>query len=193
MIRRNYGHDRELMKTISERVMKPAFMYASEIWGEKAENKHQQRHINAAQRPLLLQINRTYSTTPTLALQSMAGTPPWWLEAKVYNKNCQSNKLKIQEARARMINRSHPTQRHQDALPRARTESKERRKSNQQCIMNEWQIIWNRGETGRDMYEHCMEIGNDRLDLNFKAAQLMTNHGNMLAYLNRFRLKDTNQ
>lgn len=50
--------------------------------------------------------------------------------------------------------------------------------------------LWTMDSIGRALYRKCEEVGFDNLQTSFKTNQLLTGHGNMLAYLQRFRLRD---
>lgn len=65
------------------------------------------------------------------------------------------------------------------------------RKEKKKWILDKWQRHWDGCETGRNTHKHCKVVGFERLELNRKAMQMITNHGNMEAYLKRFRLKET--
>lgn len=54
--------------------------------------------------------------------------------------------------------------------------------------LEKWQVEWCNSDKGRELYKHCNEIGVDRLPLSFKGVQLATGHGNLGAYLQRFKL-----
>lgn len=59
-------------------------------------------------------------------------------------------------------------------------------------IMKSWQEKWDKGSTGRTLYQHIKEVSRDQIEISFKSAQLITGHGNMGQYLKRFKLTNTN-
>lgn len=72
------------------------------------------------------------------------------------------------------------------------TNVRERRANKYVRMMDRWQRIWTNQTKGIMIYEQCMEVSTQQLKTSFKANQLLTGHGNMEAYLMRFRLKQTN-
>lgn len=80
LTRREYGKNSSFLKIIVDRVVAPAVLYGSEIWGHKATQAFNIRHLNAAQRPFLRVIVRAYKITPTAAaaaLQVLCSAPAW--------------------------------------------------------------------------------------------------------------------
>ncbi|KAF7287512.1 hypothetical protein GWI33_023088 [Rhynchophorus ferrugineus] len=65
------------------------------------------------------------------------------------------------------------------------------RKEKKKWILQKWQRYWDECTNGRNTYKLCKTVGFERLELNRKAVQLITNHGNMEANIKRFRLKIT--
>lgn len=57
-------------------------------------------------------------------------------------------------------------------------------------VLARWQEEWNETSTGRSVYDMCRMVGKERLDLTRKAVQVVTGHGNMAHYLQRFGLRD---
>ncbi|XP_045480888.1 uncharacterized protein LOC123685277 [Harmonia axyridis] len=307
LITRTYGHDKQNFKCIAENVIRPAALYASEIWGINAGREANKRQIEAAQRPLLLLINRTYRTTSTAALQVLAGISPWWIEAEQKHIHWNENLEDMYKTRVKTKDRAHPAtylitknednleQRHREIIyvdascnggktgigicygdkrvsirtsdgmdihtaeqlavkmaledrgvramdnikqievrngegkdtyiiwrkgkhygtdeeaiahelarqaTKRRTIDVENRqytyKTRQQMkaenygrLMERWQRTWDNGSNGKELYKHCRQVGNEIIQLNFKASQLMTGHGNMESYKKRFKLKET--
>lgn len=58
-------------------------------------------------------------------------------------------------------------------------------------LKQEWQKEWDRATTGRKVYELVPRVDLQRKDLSWKATQLVTGHGYMEAYYQRFRLRET--
>lgn len=58
-------------------------------------------------------------------------------------------------------------------------------------LMEEWQAVWSNEQKGRVLYEHCPEVEIQRIATSFRANQFLTGHGNLLGYLKRFNLRDT--
>lgn len=66
-----------------------------------------------------------------------------------------------------------------------------RKREKAQELKERRQRSWNEDTTGRELERNYSEVRNYLLELSFKAVQLLTGHGNMGAYLPRFRLRDT--
>lgn len=69
LTRKTYSRKGHFVRTVMERVVKPAMLYAYEIWGERARTTVNKKIMLAAQRPFLLATVKAYKTTPTVALQ----------------------------------------------------------------------------------------------------------------------------
>ncbi|XP_067124410.1 uncharacterized protein [Centruroides vittatus] len=72
----NWGLCPQIMSTIYDSVFIPMLSYAVPAWAESIDQTHIYRKLQSAQRKALLRICRAYSTTPTAALQVIAGKLP---------------------------------------------------------------------------------------------------------------------
>lgn len=109
LTRRQYGRNSSFIKIITNRVMAPAILYASEVWGAKAGQVFNMRQLDAAQRPFLRAMVKAYKTTPTAALQVLSGTAPWWIEARVRYDEHWTNVEEIEKAHLDREKLMHPT------------------------------------------------------------------------------------
>lgn len=66
---------------------------------------------------------------------------------------------------------------------------KELKKGRNERALTVWQRLWDSSTKGRVTYRYCKEVGRDAIGLSSEAVQMITGHGNMRAYLNRFRLQ----
>ncbi|XP_076274974.1 uncharacterized protein LOC143205841 [Rhynchophorus ferrugineus] len=57
-------------------------------------------------------------------------------------------------------------------------------------VKRRWRMHWEQSIKGRTLYKYCQQVGRGNIGLSRKAVQLMTGHGNMQAYLHRFKLKE---
>lgn len=76
MLRRRYGVNELLIRTLYERVIRVAVLYGVEIWGSRIRDSRIIRQLRATQRLVLLSLQRAYRTTPTAALEVISGLPP---------------------------------------------------------------------------------------------------------------------
>lgn len=95
-----YGNNAQCMKHIVESVVKPAVLYAAELWRVAATKTVNRKNLATMQRPLLMAIVKAYRTTPTAALQVLAGVPPWGIVARELHEESLRNAVDI--ARAKM-------------------------------------------------------------------------------------------
>ncbi|XP_076256104.1 uncharacterized protein LOC143193667 [Rhynchophorus ferrugineus] len=58
-------------------------------------------------------------------------------------------------------------------------------------VHRRWQDYWDKSEKGRTLYKFCPKVGFETLAVSNKATQLITGHGNLGAYIARFKLQDT--
>lgn len=78
MIMRTYWVKRAFIRTVVEAVVKPAVLYAKQIWRHKAAMVSNKKIFMAAQRPFLrAAVSCTYNTTPTSALQVLRHGGGW--------------------------------------------------------------------------------------------------------------------
>lgn len=75
------GMSATYIRTLYIQAVRPAILYAAEIWGRKAHDTRLQRQLNATQRPFLIRQTRAYRTTPTLSIEAITGIPPLHMEA----------------------------------------------------------------------------------------------------------------
>lgn len=68
----------------------------------------------------------------------------------------------------------------------------DRRNERNNRIIEQWQNQWDNNNKGRPLYRFCGSVGFDLVRVTFKAVQLLTGHGNLRAYLNRFGLAGAN-
>lgn len=83
---KTWGTRPEVLREIYKGAIRPALLYASEIWGERAGDSRMVRHLAAAQRPFLLGITKAYRTTSNAAIQTLSGCMPLHLEAKAQHE-----------------------------------------------------------------------------------------------------------
>lgn len=74
------GKDKGWVKTVSERIIRPAVMYGVEVWGEGLKDTRNMRNINAAERYSLMAMVKAYKTTSTAVLGVIAGSIPYHVE-----------------------------------------------------------------------------------------------------------------
>lgn len=78
---KEWGAHPEILRSIYRGAIRPALLYAAEVWGEKSRDSRVIKHLAAAQRPFLLGITKAYRTTSNAAIQVIAGCAPLHLEA----------------------------------------------------------------------------------------------------------------
>ncbi|XP_076274977.1 uncharacterized protein LOC143205843 [Rhynchophorus ferrugineus] len=290
----------EVMRQIYERVIKPAVLYGSEIWGYRASMGRARTALAAAQRTALLAITGAHRTTSNDALQVIAGTPPQYLEDEIQgvgntkiwtDASAKEEKAGIgiviwtgtsaqEEISLRIKDESSSRAAEFVAVQKAielvrdrcllgpisiRTDSRmsiwwaehantrnkdimqikatllELQKSGSEIslkwcrkmttkemitadrlareatanegiglenhgwistriinrikegeVKRRWRMHWEQSIKGRTLYKYCQQVGRGNIGLSRKAVQLMTGHGNMQAYLHRFKLKEIN-
>ncbi|XP_057665654.1 uncharacterized protein LOC130899609 [Diorhabda carinulata] len=57
--------------------------------------------------------------------------------------------------------------------------------------MRHWQQLWDNESTGRKTYEWIKHTKHKHADLNWKAIQILTGHGHIQTYYERFKLRET--
>ncbi len=73
---RTWGTDPRTLKQIYDGAIKPALLYASEIWEHRYTISRIKKSLQAAQRPFLLDVTRAYRTTSIATLEVLAGSKP---------------------------------------------------------------------------------------------------------------------
>lgn len=89
---RSWGVSSSLRKLWYQTVTEKTLTYAAGIWAPRLNN-NEKLLLQRAQRPFLLRITRTYKTTPTEALNVLAGIPPLSLTALAIAKTTQLLRL----------------------------------------------------------------------------------------------------
>lgn len=87
--------------------------------------------------------------------------------------------------------RAAKTARNKRPTPVNEYSKKEMKREKEEGVMQQWQRRWDTIDKGRTTYKLVREVGVDILELDRKAIQLVTGHGNMKGYLKRFKLADT--
>lgn len=64
-------------------VQSTIILYGAEVWGYKNANDILVRHLEAIERPFLLDITKTYRIAPTVSFHVLAGITPLQVDARV--------------------------------------------------------------------------------------------------------------
>lgn len=83
---KEWGTHPETLRLIYRGAIRPALLYAAEVWGERATDSRVIKHLAAAQRPFMLGVTKAYRTTSNAAVQIIAGCAPLHLEAAARHK-----------------------------------------------------------------------------------------------------------
>ncbi|XP_050305610.1 uncharacterized protein LOC126742846 [Anthonomus grandis grandis] len=108
-IAQKYGFKKEIVRDITQKVIMPAVLYASEMWGHRADTVLGRRHLDAATRPILLLCSGAYRTTSNAAIQAIAGISPVWIEARERRHTYIQHKEDILKIQTRTTDRPHPS------------------------------------------------------------------------------------
>lgn len=103
-------------------------------------------------------------------------------------KNLSKNEISLEQTQKQLAWHPGKTNEQHARKENMQTEEKQkqtRKKESNEEILEKWQRRWDNSEKGRNAYQHCREIGLDRIPLSKKGAQLITGHGNTRAYLKR--------
>lgn len=193
--RRKWGNNKDILKTIYKRAIKPAIIYGHQVWGHRIQDSRTIRHLEAIQRLHLLPMTKTYKTTATESLFVLTGIPPLQIEIACTRQVNMLHEKSISWERTTKRNaklKLPANETEEEFLQGEELVIKTKRKGMiAEQITANWQARWSSSLKGRKLYESCEEVGYDMMDLSKKATQLITDHGNMNGYLYRFRLRDS--
>lgn len=74
-----------MLKYWYKTVYEKSILYGASVWATNLNN-NEKKKLHSIQRPFLLKITRAYKTTSNLALNALAGLPPFHLEAEHQSK-----------------------------------------------------------------------------------------------------------
>ena len=185
VLRVDWGVSPRDKRTIYAGLMVPCALFGASVWyGLTDRQTGARKHLNACQRLILLGCLPVCRTVSTLALQVLAGAPPFDLAAK---------KLAIMFK----LKRNYPLEEgdwlfNQD-LSGLDWEQKKARID--ECLLGEWQRRWDDGDTGRVTHEFFPDASfvYCRRDFRFtlRAGFLLTGHGSLNAFLHGRNLSET--
>lgn len=171
VLKKDWGLKRKATQIWLNGLMKPVALYASPVWYETAITSTGRRRMDRAQRMGLLACLRVCRTVSTHAMQVLAGTTPWDLEAlrMALRYKCKRGLLltpvdPLTEEEAR----------DDDAL--ALVERK---------VGEMWQQRWTNSTSGRVTHAYILSVGRvpGLFDPPTRTLFLLTGHGSLNAFL----------
>lgn len=165
LVQANWGIQYRELKMIYSAVGEAILLYGAAAWAHRMKYKTYAAKLNRAQRAMLITVCRSYRTVATDALPVLAAIMPADLTAQM-RKELYWDK-------------------------RNDTNTKTAIKDKYMTI---WQERWTNSDKGRPLHEIWPNIQN-RLELAIAIghydSQYLTGHGNFMAYLQRFGLRNT--
>lgn len=170
--RQEWGLKNEILNTLYRGVFLPIVTYGASVWSRRATNSHVRRHLDAAQRTMLLLLTKACRTTSTSAMQVIAGCLP--LDLEVIRQSIISN-VRRNECVSWNDYTHRPTENQETADLGA-----EKKKITEE-IMKEWQKRWDGDSHGRTTHEFINKVDfsvkNKRFRPNRELTYILTGYG----------------
>lgn len=176
----NWGLRPNTLKIIYRGVVESTLSYAAAGWAERMNCRHV-RALESAQRSILLRMTSCYRTTPKSAVQVISGVIPI--------------DLLIKERIASYKFRKGQTAVHDTVSFVPGTITKRQCKSYlREVSVCVWQTRWENSVDGRLTREFLPDVADmyrRKVDIKGPIVQILTGHGKLRQYLNRFGIVDT--
>jgi ribonuclease HI len=124
-VKKKWGIQPNILSILFEKIITPAILYGSEIWGHKAKLKINKQRLHSLARPFLLRLTRAYKTTSHEFLHVLGNLCPLYLTALTNFRKFQKISQFQYENRVHWTKFSHPSVR----LPSVKTWPTERNTS----------------------------------------------------------------
>lgn len=172
VLKRSWGLKRKATATWMNALLKPVALYAAPVWYRTCMNNGGEQAMAQIQRIALMAVLRVCRTVSTNAMQVIAGSLPWDLEAlKIAVKyKCKNN---IPLLTDELITADEIGPGLQNLI-------------NQRAIAK-WRERWANSQHGAVTREYLPSVGNvpETFDPSMRALFLLTGHGSMNAYLQK--------
>lgn len=172
VLKRDWGLKRKAIALWLNGLLKPTALYAAPVWYRTAQTDGGKRLVGHLQRLCLMAIVRACRTVSTEALQVLAGSTPWHLEAlRLAVRYKLRNGLQMEQC---------------DRLSNLQAAGADAAAVIDRIVADEWQRQWTESQKGRVTFAYIQTVGvltSNVFDPPTRTLYLLTGHGSLNAYL----------